>query len=796
MKKYVGKTFEKIKQILNNRRARALMGVGVLGIGLASTNIAIKNFDNKKEDEYDNLVSLSYTNMYSEPVNNKKEKMKVGELVEFESSSVGYYNKVDDEWKTVSVEEAVYGIPTPWVECELSDNENNGYIPSVYVDKYYPYSADEATTFTVKEDDTTNDIEELTIPNARVWVFDEAPDEQNSNLYQAIIEDKNDKYIMGYVDINSLKKDTTSDKCIGVINSITYLREYPVVAELNESIIVGQAVNGEQVKIISSDEYGKGDMKEVWHKCQVKGQEDYVYLADYALKQMADYDTELTFEEITGEITSKDCTQTRVSVYEGQKIKADTDNISNGICPVYIEGKDRYYVGYMDTVSLGLEKPEQSVEKEEEVKEQLIEVKQEGNNKLTYIMDFGHFENYEGFIETMDDLLEKDLLSGVVFRIGATSQIEEAAPGVPNGFKIVSFTDDPEEYTLPTGDTILLDTGYQEIKEKSKLHGEEVGFTGKLGSIKEFERYIKEVNARGIPWGYYYYQGSADPNRSSAEMAYVYNVMNKVKTDLGSEYIDSKKLPFMFDLENVQSKVDKDEERYNEVANEQRLLGNGVHSDDYWAINGIDPKEGYNLAADYHNQFMLYSPIVQTCQITSKNLIKMEEELSKEGYTMIYNSSRKINSNETYSEITQIPEITEYTITNLEKYKEEYDRLYDQYLCDRSDAVQTFLNVPALNGKMIDLSLTTQKTVDEVVAGVYKHEKKYFDQIQEAEKGEKYTVVYKISADKDESENGELEVEEQHVDEIIIDDEQEETINNNKSKIKPLSYRNIDKEDR
>ena len=483
-------------------------------------------------------------------------------------------------------------------------------------------------------------------------------------------------------------------------------------------------------------------MKETWYQCEIKGQTEPVYIANYAVKDMADFDQEIIFNDVEGKINSKDGSETRTTIYEGDKIKVDTKNIANGVCPVYFEGEDRCPTGYMDIASLGLDENVQVIENDkiqDKKEDGLIQVQEQGNNKLTYVMDFGHFDNYEGFIETMNDLIEKDMLSGVMFRIGATSQFDINDDGTPIGFRIVSFVDDPEEYAMPEQDTILLEGGYKEIKEKSKEHGEEVKFTGGLGSIKEFEKFIRAVNDAGIAWGYYYYQGSADPNRSSAEAAYIYNVMEKIKSDLGAEYTNSKKLPFMFDIEDTQTKVNKDKERIDAVKNEQRLLGHGVDSNEYWAIKNVDPKKGYNLSADYNDQFMVYSAIIPTCEITSDSLMKMEEELSEEGYTMIYNSTRKINNKKTYEEITQIPELRDYTKDSLEEYKSNY-KSYDQNLCDRSDLVQTFLDVEALKGKPIDLSLTSKDTVNRIVAGTYKHEKTYFEKLDDAVNENNYTT--------------------------------------------------------
>ena len=766
MKRYIGEIYDQLKNILQNRKRRVSLGLAIFA-GTSLTICGVKGLNsirNKQETEVtetaevevkdyrEGIITSSYTNMYEMGGidNNKIEKEIRGKLVEFESTSEAYYNEVDGEWKVVKEEEEQ--THTLWIQCKV--NENEGYMPSDYVDKYYPYSVSEATNFYVEKDETVDNLEEdkeeITIQNARVWVCED--DSNEKGLSKAIIRDKSDNYLTGYIDASVLEKDLESSSCVGRVNTETFLRYYPLVVELDESIIVGKAINGQRVKIVDTKVCGSGDMKETWYECEIPSEKEHVYIADYAIKDIKDFDKEIVFSGIEGKVNNKAGTETRITIYEGDTVKVDTKNIANGVCPVYIEGKDRCSVGYMDVESLDLE---ENIQKSNE--ENLIPVNEEKTDKLTYIMDFGSFDNYDGFIETMNDLIEKDMLAGVIFRIGATSQLNYDDNGEPIGFRIISFVDDQEEFEDSGRDVKLLNDGYEEIKQKSEEHGEKVRFTGSLGSIKEFEKFIKAVNNAGLAWGCYYYQGSANANRASVEAAYIYNVMDKVKSDLGVEYTNSKKLPFMFDLESVQSAQDEDKKRLDAVRDTQRLLGHGIDSNQYWTIKGIKPEEGYNLSSDYNDQFMFYSAIIPTCKITSNSLIEMEEELNKEGYRMIYNSSRKINFEKSYEEIMEIPELRDYANEGFEWYKNEY-RSYDQWLCDRSDLVQVFLDVKAWNGKLIDLSLTSQGTIDKIVAGTYKHEKNYFEILNDAVAREEATQLESAETSEEQATSEEIEI--------------------------------------
>ncbi len=255
MVRYTGKIYDKLREIFLDRRRRLALGAVVL-TGASITISGVRNITSSRDEievekgaEYTSLISSAYTNMYSNPVNNKKEKMNMGEFIEFESTSEAYYNERNGEWRVVRKEEAP--ADTKWLECKVVDDENNGYIPSEYVDKYYPYSADGSITFMVKEDEESDEREEITIQNARVWVCKD--DSTQGQLSKAIIRDKNDAYLAGYVDASLLKKDSKDKSCVGIVNNITFLREYPLVAELDESIILGQATNGQKLKILSTE---------------------------------------------------------------------------------------------------------------------------------------------------------------------------------------------------------------------------------------------------------------------------------------------------------------------------------------------------------------------------------------------------------------------------------------------------------------------------------------------------------------------------------------------------------------
>ena len=646
MERYTGKDgFKKIQEILRDRRERIARGldplrtntrdrvrmlaaIGLAGLTLAGTNLTnnLRFGDRENADEqlgYDYVVTYDYTNAYSEvPDYNKIERVYEGDFIEFKPAEQGYYYEKDGKWEVGPVSDSITG--TMWTKCEAVLSDKDGYLPSEYVEEYYPYKTIENADFLVIGDEESNEkVVDRTLNKQRVWLCQDYKEKYGeSELYKVIIRDDDDSYIKGYMDINLLEKDTNKRECVGIMKSNTFLREYPKVTELDEKIILEQNVkNGEKIKVLEEVESGK----EKWYKCEIEGREGEIYIYADATKSMDDFDEEITFSQIGGNITSKGGRTVRNTVRQGDKVKIDKDTVFNGSYQVMIDKDGISTVGYMDGRLLGLMQIDNSIKKKEKEIE-LVEKKEEKQDKLTYIMDLSDYSDYNAYTETMDDLLAKDMLGGVTFSIGGTKAgYYDDYNGVNYDVKIINFKDDSEEYENRHDDTILLDDGYKEMKE---MFDGNIAFNSARGDIKNFERFVQAAIDRDLPVGFYYYQGGADANVNSIEAAYIYNVMNKIKNDMGEDFENADKLGIMIDVEDTYASANKDMERVEEIKELVKLMGHGTDNTNYKCINGVNPKDGYKLLDEYDNQFILYHAIMETerCVIQPESIEYLEKE--------------------------------------------------------------------------------------------------------------------------------------------------------------------------
>ena len=641
MARYTGKDgFKRIQEILNNRRVRAVMGLGLFASATIASVNTIMNIRKAAEVEFEEeqphntyIVQYANTNVYATaPVTNKIQKMQVGDMIQYPADSDSYYNKENDDWVAVSQDEA--SSETAWISCVVNDTKNDGYIPSKYVNKYLPYSTIDSATF-VLEGEQADEIEKIEIQNERVWVFKDESLTENNGVYQAIIRDKKDEFIKGYIDINSLEQDKDSDFYLGVVNTGTFLRDYPLVVELDESNILGQITNGQKVELLNTVRFGREGMQETWHECKIEGQDESVYLMGGTIKNIGDFDMELSVKGNDVPITSKNGSSVRISLYDGNKVMVDKDEMCNGKYQVYVDAGDMSRVGYMDAKALTVyyDEPliienEYKEEKETVLKNETF-IDEEEYDKPVFVIDLCGYNDIDAFEKTIDDLQKDDMLGGAVFRIGVTSRNNENTND--ERVTIVNFVDDAEEYSRPAEDTILLETGYKQIKEK---YNGDIIFSGGLGSIKELEKLVELAIDKNVPVGFYYYQGSNNTDRTSVEAAYIYTVISKIKADLGKKYETAMKLPYMIDVEDTSRIADTDRERIIECMNQIELLGKGTNNNAAWCIGDVNPKDGYNVLDDYNNQFTYYGAIMKTCKVSGDSIKYMDEELGKQGYSI------------------------------------------------------------------------------------------------------------------------------------------------------------------
>lgn len=777
---------EKIKKAILNNKNKAIAGAGLIGLaaigGIAMSSRENENPNDNSEisisssdvnsTEYDYVVQYLYTNEYKElPKYNKIQNLKQNTVVIITDNAHivqgGYYNYENGIWQEVIRENAI--IQTPWIVGKATDyneenQENEGFIPFEYVDIYAPYKVTDKINF--RNEPSTEKGKETVIASLQngedVFIFDNSEVIQNDNhMWKKALITINGRYETGYIatDVEAMQRDFEQNS-IGIMNTDTFLRKNPIVSELDERIISGQVSNGKKLKIIETSIIGK----EVWHKCLIEGEQEYMYLSDLTIKPINEFETVIELPVDGANITNKDGSDIRKSVTKGSVLKVDKDNTYAGKYEVMLDTEEGCTVGYMDAAYLELSPTQVNtpyiitditegigttqIQSQQQLQTQLqIQIQTQTQtqsitsnqsttqanlptttytqpnkkDKLVYQLDIGWAgANPEAFIKNIDEFMEKDEIAGVYFEIGISSSSS-------NNEKLFMHTlgDDDEEFLLgESADIHLIATDVQKLKQKS-TNGRIENGTDYLGKITNIEKCINEAIKRDIPFGLYYYQGAADSNRASAEAAYIYSVVKKLKYDMGDKYINARKLPIMIDIEKTYSAAALNEERLEAMNKTIRLLGNGENTEGCWTIN--DDKS-YNILNDYNNQVTLYFDINgenQGLGYTNATLLNKINDLNQNGYKTIINTTRSVDGVQLEGQYGNLYGKKE--MFNAMKQNKYYIGI--PQLVDISDVIQCGLDMRK-NGNTFDFSLTTQNTIDEIANGTYVHDKKYFDKIQ------------------------------------------------------------------
>lgn len=658
-------------------------------------------------------------------------KVKLGDIMVFETKTVGYYDIDKDKAKHID-EEKNYehsAIDYQWViATKIDDNDQvSGYVPVKNVDLYYQFKAEGGVIVRSEPSDEKgyDSVYGVLKKGNKLWICKDeivtGPGVQDG-YYKALYRDNQTGELKSaYVLMNNvvMLEKSTENYCIA--KSDLNLKSLPYIQNDSNRFEVGTAKNGEIYKVKDAIDVDGT----TWYKC------DDTYISANALKPLKDFSEDVVVGSMmNGVVTSKNGNIQRAQVGPDTLIHVDTSKVYNGKYQVYIDDSVRNIrcTGYMDAEVLGLP------DKIESTKQPLNYSK----DGYCYILNVDEYKHLDGFIETAEKLQEKNLLGGVMFCVGRSSEGSNS-----NSLYMTGFADDQTDSLSSENDETVLNQYLDEIKSKFNNGYESLYYNDSLGSIKRLEEFIKEASDRDIPVGFYYEQCSTNPNRASAEAGYVYGVTQKVKADMGNEFDDVYELPYMESVGAVSPEVDYDADRATSIIGKMSLMAtgqsgvinyNGIDinedsTDYFWTIDGVDKTQGYHLMDDVNNQFIYRTSIISDNNVSFEQFARIGEELASKGISMDVDGKQIVTANRNMEALYDKDNPYEFFNTGIMGYRNLETFNYDVFC--RSD-ISTFLeDFKGEYNFSTTLALTSKKTIEGMCNGTYVHTNTFTGKLDE-----------------------------------------------------------------
>ena len=563
--------YYKIKRLLEERTERAeewlkgykkpLLAIGATALTFAGLTLVhkeqlgvteAKEFSENQqyhmeiEREGNYVVTYINTNAYSEvPDYNKIERLVPGDIIEYAPAYVGRYVESDEMagyWELDS--ENKNSQATKWDFCINRGTGNSGYVPDQYVTKFLPFqlSDGEQSVKYKSSPDLQYDGEIESDQYVYVNLEEMYEDSEGNQIFQIItrktydvLEDDTGKtqtkyeYTTGFMGIDGLKSVKNMD-AIGVINNATFLREYPVVTELQNDIVIDLFQNGQRLSVTEAIEEGP----ETWYKCTIPGSSKVFYVASYAVKNVHEYDMQIEYSgDEAGEIVKAGNDENKY-ILQGDKVYIDTTTRSGDLVEVMVNG----CTGYIDVKKLGLyylseedisENPQNENGTNQTKKDSVSQnpvTQNDSVNNVQYIIDLSDFSHFEDYLKKVSELKSEGKLGGVIFEIGGTKLNENFTKKI-----IADRESDTQEYINNTNtNNVSLQKYYDDINSHF-VANQRVTDTV-MGNWEDFIKHVKTAVDSDIPVGFYYYSCAVNANEASAEAAYINAIYQKVYNEI------------------------------------------------------------------------------------------------------------------------------------------------------------------------------------------------------------------------------------------------------------------------
>lgn len=723
---------EPIHKLKINKGAVAIAAViigGFATIGVLSSKIISKSNDECAENSKTKKFKTNeYVVCYDDAIKYDKivetmdvGKVKLGEILVFQSKDVAYYDVDDNKGIPIKEEKNFEHSATnyKWVVATKIDDHDDytGYVPIKDVDLYYQYKAEGYVQYRSEPSEEKGNDTLLGVLKSgnKVWVCkDEIVSEPGvqDGFYKALYQDKETgEKKSAYVKLDNLIMQEKSNENFCIAKKDLSLKTAPIIQKDAVRYEAGTAKNGEIYKVKESIEVDGN----TWYKCGNH------YIAASALKPISDFDKDIVIDSSkNGVITSKNGNIQRAQVVPGAVVKVDTDKVYDGKYQVFIDEPEKNIrcTGYMDAAVLGLpDKIEQN--------KQPLNYARDG---YCYIINVDEYKHKQGFIETIEKLKENNLLGGIMFCVGKSNEGSNA-----NSLYMEGFADDQTDFLSDSNDETVLNQYIDEIKSKFNNGVESIVYDDSLGSIKRLEEFIQEASGRDIPVGFYYSQCCTNPNRASAEAGYVYGVTQKIKSDMGSDFDKVYQLPYMEDVGPVSSEIDYNEDRTTATIGKLSIMATGQsgtinycgmeineESPEYfWTIGGVNKAEGYHLMDPVNNQFIYRTAIIPKNNISLEQFARTEQELAPKGIKMDVDGLQIVTLNRNLEALYERENPYEFYNTGITEYRKE--PTFSPDILERAD-VSTFLkDFEGEYGFSTTLGLTSKKTIEEMCNGTYAH---------------------------------------------------------------------------
>lgn len=723
----------------------------------------------------------------------------------FTSKDVGFYEAKDNEGEKIKNSKYFDKSTTnyEWVAANKQDDlTTRGFIPADELEMYYPYIA---TGYVVVRSEPSDEKGDETVYNVLkkgyyAWVcVDDNLIGTNAQdgYYKAIYKTFDTNELReAYVKLDNLQKTEKKRECFAIAKQDSKLKSSPIIQEDAENLKEGLTKNGEIFKCNESDNIDiNGNL---WYKCGKS------YISANALKKISDFETPIVVEGMNCKITTKNGNTERATLNSGTIVYVDTDVVYDGKYQVYVKDKEQgiQCTGYMEAEVLGLpdKKPlsnfdksitvdgrigivtnlDGSQQKAQIVPGTIVQVDTDmvyngkyevyindeeknikcagyvdadilglpdkiedkglqlskGKDGYCYVMEVSDYKSKEGFIDSLESLQKKNLLGGVMLCLGKSDEKSNA-----NCLHITGLHDDATDLLAAENDETIFNDYLDEVKGNFNRGIESIEYDDSLGSIKRLEEYIKEINSRNIPVGFYYQQCSTNPNRASAEAGYVYGVVKKIKADMGSDYDSLYKLPYMEDVAAVSPEIDYNEDRATSTIGKISLLADGQSGsivynnteqnedsyDYFWTIDDVDKSEGYHLLDETDNQFIYRTGIVPKNNISLDQFNRIEQELTNKGITMEVNSSQIFYSNKDLKVIYKEDNPYNMFYVGIEEFKDFNDFNFD--VLNRADLCSFLKDFKDDKGFSASLAVTSKSTIEEMCNGTYRHNNPFLEKM-------------------------------------------------------------------